>query len=80
MYYVGVCCVDVDCVELECVVGGCDGIECVDVEGVGFICLVHWILCGSPLIALLLVDRCRALAEVGGSDVGAVPHFPGVLV
>ena len=47
------CCVDVDCVELVCVGERCGGIECVDVEGVG-LCPVYWILCGSPLVALLL--------------------------
>ena len=49
----GLCCVDVDWVELVCVGERCGGIDCVGVEGVG-LCPVYWILCESPLVALLL--------------------------
>ena len=49
----GLCCGDVDYVGLVCVGERSGGMGCVGVEGAG-LCSVYWILCGSPLVALLL--------------------------
>ena len=49
----GLCCGDADYVGLVCVGRRSGGIDCVGVEGAG-LCFVYWILCGSPLVALLL--------------------------
>ena len=85
--YVGIGCVVVECVCIVCVGVGCVGVECVGVECIDVKCVdVKCVgvggamLCESPLIALLLGVRRRALSEIGRSEIDAVPYFPRPLV